>query len=741
MADKVINLTPDKKGIINKTISVGSDPTVLNFTSFADKDALLYKRERKSLVIYTNDNSIYVNIKNYFVSEEGKGTNCGFYAFQYSDGTRENIVSIAALQDIITQGDFAVIKNTVYGTPWDDLINMGNLHAIIAYSGGGNDIITSSKYADIIYTQDGNDTVKFLGQFNNDKLYAGSGQITIEMDKYTDFEIKGKSLLLKKDDNTAEIVNYMTQGGNILVKVGHNDSVTLNELVGVRELSQDKPNKSFTAKGSYLDENMYGGNKNDKFYGVGGKNYMCGYAGNDTYYGGVGSDTFAYYSGKDKIYNSTSADRLKLYDGNITDFDVYKNGNDLVMYYNHNNFGKDHNITIKDYFKNPDKMDKIIEKNGKEKSISNDVKTYIKCGKGNITTKITSNTVLVLEKAVAVKYARSLDKRDLIIYQYSAGSKNLKSAGSITIKNYFKEDGSVQYPKLTCLMSDGVTSENIKEKLEGGEYLYFKAPDKPYSTEEGDNYISGMQYRNIIVGGKQSETIESTQNKNIFDSRAGDDVITSGNYESEFYYSAGFDKYVGGNKNDTYRVGFNINYLENKGLSGSGFTKKSALYVRDNGGNDTLQIGAKTEDLCLFFDVGKDGSLVLDQELAFSQSNNHIWDSLFIFNKNTLTGKNIQSMLDSKTYFGAIELDNYFMNVYKIENIYSGLTAKGDEECTLLELEGDGKWIDSVRNNVEAWLNNGEHADYASASAVLASGNADDINALIAVYNSSSYIG
>ena len=103
MADKVINLTPDKKGIIKKTISVGSDPTVLNFTSFADKDALLYKREGKSLVIYTNDNSIYVNIKNYFVSEEGNGTNCGFYAFQYSDGTWENIVSIAALQEIITQ--------------------------------------------------------------------------------------------------------------------------------------------------------------------------------------------------------------------------------------------------------------------------------------------------------------------------------------------------------------------------------------------------------------------------------------------------------------------------------------------------------------------------------------------------------------------------------------------------------------------------------------------------------------
>lgn len=216
------------------------------------------------------------------------------------------------------------------------------------------------------------------------------------------------------------------------------------------------------------------------------------------------------------------------------------------------------------------------------------------------------------------------------------------------------------------------------------------------------NYFKNKTNSSLTVNGKEIDDKEiynvingsaNKANKLTANAQYGNNVIHGGNKNDTLTSSAeGYDYLYGGKGNDTYNV---------NGLS-------SYTCVTDEAGDDTVNIKLGTDEKAFaVFDVSKDGTIVSD--------------NIYFYNDSVLGTFNAENgTLDNDVW---LQLDDYFAS-NSIE------TVKLNDEKVDMEA-----WVDSVKSSVVSWL--GEN-NFDSASAVLESGNTENIQALIGAYKTGS---
>ena len=530
---------------------------------------------------------------------------------------------------------------------------------------------------------------------------------------------------------------------------------------------------------------------NDKIYGGSGA---------DTVIINYNSD---YGFGKDTLYNLTKTDTLKFSTSSWDAIDeVVKSGNNLVFNsYAYKN-GKITNkvldrVVVADYFK-ADKGKSINEKDRLTKFMNGsstlDVEIDVALkgtqnlgkGKFNLNTK-KSNSKVVLDKTATANivfepetmvshnkdYSKLVVKRQLphdgyfikkgndLTMRYDNLTINVNKeqekvsakTNSITFADYFTTDTT----QTSGRGNSNISINNINYKIDNSSYtlkeliedcgILITASD----LKEGDLYRfdsinkSVIDTNYMVQGSKKGDRITLNNTKvNIVDSRGGNDVVHSekNNSITTFLYSGGADNYIAGKYNDSYAVGATIKSFENKTFKNVGFTKKSCLLINDKGGTDEMLISAKTKDLRLFFDVNSNGEIVVSEKMDFLRSDGKIWDSLLIFNKSALSGKNIQSMMKKGSFTGAVEMDNYFATGTSSSSAVSTTTRGAGCIENIETKDSDDKldmqtWINKIAGDVASWLKENKYST--AGEVLLKDNNSKDINALIAIYNKDTY--
>lgn len=740
---KTIDIAKDKNGNIKKTVSIGAQNTILNFKDTV-KPELAYIRNKKDLIIKNEAGTFDVTIKNYWLDEVTKSTNSGLSTLRFTD------ITFLISSVIPNSGeDYTIKGKTLYGSAKNDSLQLTVDKAQTVYASFGNDTITASTGNDIIYTQAGNNTIKFSNAFAQDKLYSGTGTDTIVMDQYTEYAISknGKNLILsrgeftkEKEGSYVEIMDYLTKGseGKIKVKVGNQTAKDLNDFIGTREI-YPKINKSSTVKGTFLDEHIKGSDGNDKLYGVGGTNTLNGWGGKDSYYGGAGKDTFIYTSGQLTIYDATSKDVLEFYAAEIFnevfnyDGGISKKGNDL--FFTDGRAKNPWTITLKNYFKQQDRLD-WLRYEGYDLQMSQNIEMTFDAKKEKTIDLGWKNMIVDFgyrDGYKAVFYEKS--GNDIILHYMKRNIKNgtYSKINSVKVKDFFNANGSINLSKLKYKF-DG-TKLTVADELGTGQTIFNGISSTNYllqQTTKDNTSITGTTYQNYVLGGGTNDTYTAgVSSKNLVNLGKGNDTATINNTGTNtFYYTAGSDKYISkGNATDYYHIGCWYDFFKRNYNYGA-FKGNSSVYIKDsNGNNDMMYIASKAKDLTLLFNVNKDKQVITNSgHLAFSQGDGN-WDSLMIVNKSAMTGKNISNMLKKQTLSGVIEIDDYFngnnTGTGKIETIKARPKA-GDENTINMT-----NWINKIKNDVGTWLSTNNYND---TLAVLNSGNQNDINALIKVY-------
>ena len=171
------------------------------------------------------------------------------------------------------------------------------------YTGGGNDKVTGSSYANVISTGDGHDVI--YGGYGNDSLYGGNGNDFIDGGYGTDYINGGAGT-----DTTSYLFYNGAVNANLATgKVGFVGSAAPADTL-------------------YSIENIYTGGGNDWITGSDADNVIKSGHGNDVVSGGAGNDRIEGRSGNDRLYGGDGNDRL--YGGADNDLLYGGDGNDTL---------------------------------------------------------------------------------------------------------------------------------------------------------------------------------------------------------------------------------------------------------------------------------------------------------------------------------------------------------------------------------------------------------------------------
>lgn len=290
--------------------------------------------------------------------------------------------------------------------------------------GDGNDTIVMGKGDDYLYFCDSDISDLSYTQKNKDLIvkYSDTDQVTIKdyyktfghvslkgiADKSFDINtiIKGVSDILEDYNGTSEwqltrienrVEDYLeralknlptpkslyektgltiirTKGGESKgtdasdVMTGSNGRDKLYGKGGNDTINGGKGND--TLDGGKGNDRIDGGKGNDKIYAGSGKNLIIGNKGNDKIYAGTGADTFVYAkgAGKDTLYKAGSKDTIRYKDVNaMKDLKFEMKRNNLVI--TRKNGIRKETITLSDFFKSEDRLDKIVLPDGTTNSI------------------------------------------------------------------------------------------------------------------------------------------------------------------------------------------------------------------------------------------------------------------------------------------------------------------------------------------------------------------------------------
>ena len=210
----------------------------------------------------------------------------------------------------------------------DRLISIENVNA-----GGGNDVVTGNKAANVLNGQAGNDVLN--GADGNDTLNGGSGQDTAQ------FSARKNRINLNttKWQYTGDGKDRLTSVENVNAGAG-DDVVTGNKFAN----KLNGQNGRDVLNGNGGNDVLLGGGGNDQLRGGSGNDRLVGHQGNDQLWGGAGRDTFVlsegagydrirdFRDGVDRIQVGPGVDNLKVQNRNGHAF-IYE-GKDLMAIVN-----------------------------------------------------------------------------------------------------------------------------------------------------------------------------------------------------------------------------------------------------------------------------------------------------------------------------------------------------------------------------------------------------------------------
>ncbi|MBQ3641004.1 calcium-binding protein, partial [bacterium] len=326
-------------------------------------------------------------------------------------------------------------------------------------------------------------------------------------------------------------------------------------------------------------------------------------------------------------------------------------------------------------------------------------------------------------------FAYGDDKANLVI---TAAEEN----GSVTYKDFM---GS-EYPTRSFVLNDSDSSYTVSyfdvDKLNT---IAYQNKEKPaIYTVDQKYYTQSQNHINFLTtSGDTKVHIDSGKNYNITfaDENTAlyyDGFFTTGNYDeqAECWNIVSAEKDIVtsfGETDDTYEF-----YL----------TSNSDVIITDMGGNDCIDFYSAatnstyyppfyTSKIRMFFDVNADGTLVNDEKhivltTRFGENcgtSSAEYNSEELANLLTGTGDHMKGVL---TYTGDIEkiatVDRKFE--YADNTIDNRINAQ--------------TWINSIRSEVADWFENNSAKGYTSVSDVLGKEDADDINAILAIYDNTS---
>jgi serralysin len=218
--------------------------------------------------------------------------------------------------------------NTVYAGADSDLVSNSFEGGNRVDLGSGNDsyvatgFSTSSKYYDVVYAGNGNDTFEvstyhsdYYGESGNDSFFSvgyqnyfngGSGTDTISYETQDeDDDLAGLGVSIDLGKGTAQTLgtSYKETLVSIENAIGTGASDKIYGSSVANKLWGDAGNDLIDGKGG--NDTLYGGAGNDDLYGGSGNDKLYGGSGNDHLYGGSGADTFVFTSISDSKANSS----------------------------------------------------------------------------------------------------------------------------------------------------------------------------------------------------------------------------------------------------------------------------------------------------------------------------------------------------------------------------------------------------------------------------------------------------
>lgn len=233
-------------------------------------------------------------------------------------------------------------KGNIKGTNFNDAIT-GSTKKDTIYGYGGNDFLMGGESNDKIYSGSGNNTIIMNRGDGNDTLYvdkkAENNTLMFEQDSTLSYSKSGKNLVVTAtntlldgqktaDTEAMTIKNFFTaKGKNALTSalgvelIGEQSARSIDSELAKTYLSQTGSAKKSNTLYGAVDYNneITGGNKNDKIYAGDQNNRLYGGKGNDKYYSAsqnIGAVT--------KIFDTAGNDT---YDVKSFDTSVYINDN------------------------------------------------------------------------------------------------------------------------------------------------------------------------------------------------------------------------------------------------------------------------------------------------------------------------------------------------------------------------------------------------------------------------------
>ena len=744
------------EGFGNDTIKLSQGE---NFTANIDADYIDYAIDGKDIVVTAYDD--------YDLASEMRFAGLAAKNLVGEDGSvRVNGSNLLRrrfdtyLDDSNTKFTSTYLANNVYGAGTKalkiDLSKSEHSNTVdLTYSLGDNTVkgANAEGSTDTVYDGNGNDSYT-MGKgtnviiFNNSVIGENTLAVTAGADLSLNFAdgvahaVDGKDVVLFNEQGSVRIKNFAAKDLEATVAVNGDDLAS--EWFDARTWSADPYAKSFTGSrlndyvdattfisadghkgvtidakdgtneivGSNFDDTIKAGNGWDKVYAT---------TGNDTYTLGLGHHNSAVYdfNGTDygtDTFNLTAGETLKLKLYTDGDFDPYnlsltKEGNDIRVAYKTYEAG--------DLFDNAEMVLKNIA-NGK---LNADVQIQVNDGDA---VSIWDQTIDILASSATTNGTFGNDsvysdlKKNTFVESYTSelgfGKDYIYSDNDAAVDTIKFATSDKTAPKLAA------TDFNYTLLGEGDDVtLEAKLDDDNIVTYTREVYEDLSEFKltiqdatnkkyNVLIGEDENVSLQKEKSNTIYmsseydiaitDSKK-DDIIVSYGGDNSFTYTAGSDLYVGQEDNDTYSL-FN------------GLDKKTALTIRDIGGDDTLNLGSTDiRNVGFFFNVKRGGEIDMESDLV-------------IYDKASYLKGSAASAFGGPAK-SAVVIENYF-GEGNIETINAADGA--------VDMEAK---IANVTHAVASWLSvNGSYTD---AAAVLESGNKNDIQSLMNIYNVADMYG
>ena len=598
-------------------VYVGNGSDKIKFTDVNEGDITVSRVGNNLVLSYGTDDT--VTVANYFKPSGIMNVEC-----EFEDSTTKTLTEIYNAS--VTPTQMSGVGNVVKGTNNNDEINANDNQTIYAYD--GNDKIDTSEKNTIVYAGNGDDTISNRG--GNDKFYGEGGTNLIEFEtafgKDTVYGGKGHDILKFWVDFNS--LDFVKKGNDLVVTdIGTGSSVTIanyfkNKNSSVKEIWNESGNEkrnildadsgilvgilgNVNAKnkitGTFLNDNILGGNYNDTLSGGDGNDYIYGRKGDDIIYGGNGNDTIRGGDGNDRLYG----------EGGNNTFEFYLHeGRDTVY------SGKGYDtLDFKDLppgryefeFYNDSKNNLIIKAKDEIGQYVNDVTiaNYFKL-KGNTSIKEIkdkTNTYYLKEIDGKIALVNKADETQVI-------QKDILLIGSETSKN-----------KLTgSYLDDSIVGGKANDSLYGGD------GNDTIEAGNGNDYINAGNGNDVVYGDFQDLTSLI----------GGNDKIYGGNGNDTLYGGAGHDSLYGENDNDELHGGLGNDYLDGGKGNDVIYGDAGNDVIRGGDGDDTLYGGAGDDKI--YGDAGtnyihfKSGD---DQDIVYSGKGTDtlVFDDVDDFNK------------------------------------------------------------------------------------------------------------